>query len=181
MLATAVSGLVAAGVFASLDGVAGLAGWQWLFTIVSATSSVAAIAAVYVLPDYPESKTGNGRRLFTEDERQVAVERIARDRVSTPETNGSVFYGLKLATSDYRTWIFALLLCSNHSASGFNNCGPCPFIPTILLLILRSSLPNHPEGLQLRQYHSDTYPHLPTLSHRSDNLFRCRLLQRPQE
>lgn len=77
-----------------------------------------------VLPDYPESKTGSGRWLFTEDERQFAVERISRDRVSTPEADRSVFYGLKLAAADYRTWIFVLLLCANHTAYGFNNCKP---------------------------------------------------------
>ncbi|KEF57450.1 uncharacterized protein A1O9_05367 [Exophiala aquamarina CBS 119918] len=127
VLATAFSGLVAAGIFAGLDGTAGLAGWRWLFIIESAASFVAAIAAMFILPDYPESKTGSGRWLFTESERQFAVERIARDRVSTPENDRSVFHGLKLAVVDYRTWIFVLLLCANHTAYGFNN-----YFPTIM-------------------------------------------------
>lgn len=122
MLATAFSGLIAAGIFAGLDGTAGLAGWRWLFIIESSASFVAAGVAMFVLPDYPESKTGSGRWLFSENERQFAVDRIARDRVSTPESDRSVFHGLKLAATDYRTWIFVVMLCSNHTAYGFNNC-----------------------------------------------------------
>ncbi|KAJ9666158.1 hypothetical protein H2201_003837 [Coniosporium apollinis] len=39
-------------------------------------------------------------------ERQVAIERIERDRVSNQETNRSVWYGLKLASKDFRVWVF---------------------------------------------------------------------------
>ena len=76
------------------------------------------------MPDYPESKTGSAGWFMTEEERQMARDRIARDRVSTPEADRSVFYGLKLAAKDYRTWIFVLMLCANHTAYGFNNFYP---------------------------------------------------------
>jgi len=109
VLATAVSGLIAAGVFAGLDGVHGLAGWQWLFIIEGALSFAMAGGAVLLLPDFPESTTGSARWLLTEEERKLAIDRIARDRVSAPEADRSVWFGLKLAVRDYRTWVFVSL------------------------------------------------------------------------
>ncbi|KAH7126632.1 major facilitator superfamily domain-containing protein [Dendryphion nanum] len=127
VLATAFSGLVAAGVFEGLEGVRGLKGWQWLFVIEGSASFFAAIVAMALLPDFPGSKSGSGSWLFTEAERKLAVDRIMRDRVSAPEADESIMNGLKLAVSDYRTWVFSLMLCANHSAYGFNN-----FFPSIV-------------------------------------------------
>ncbi|QYS99412.1 MFS domain-containing protein [Trichoderma simmonsii] len=127
VLATAFSGLIAAGVFSGLDGARNIAGWQWLFIIDGSGSFFAALVAFFLLPDYIESKTGSGRWLFTEEERELAAKRMALDRVSLPEADRSVWYGVRLALRDYRTWIFTLLLCSNHTAYGFNY-----FFPTIV-------------------------------------------------
>ncbi|KAK0121932.1 hypothetical protein ONS95_010207 [Cadophora gregata] len=123
ILATAFSGLIAAGVFAGLDGAHGLAGWRWLFLIEGAASFGFGVLAIFILPDFPESsggKVGSARWLFTADERLVAVERMRRDRVSVDEGKRSVWYGLRLAVTDYRTWIFVLMLIANHTAYGFN-------------------------------------------------------------
>lgn len=106
VLATAFSGLIAAGVFAGLEGARGLAGWQWLFIIEGSASFVAAAVSMFILPDFPESKSGSGTWLFTEEEKKLAVDRIARDRVSAPSADEGIMHGLKLAVSDYRTWIF---------------------------------------------------------------------------
>lgn len=106
VLATAFSGLIAAGVFAGLDGAKGIAGWKWLFIIEGCSSFLFGIGAVFVLPDFPESPSGSAKWLFTEEERLVAVERMKRDRVSNSEGSRSVWYGLKLACMDYKTWIF---------------------------------------------------------------------------
>ncbi|RKK71286.1 hypothetical protein BFJ69_g11134 [Fusarium oxysporum] len=127
VIATAFSGLVAAGIFAGLSNTAGLHGWQWLFILEGAGSVVAAILAFILLPDFPESTTGSQKWLLTEQERQVAIQRIGLDRVSLPETDRSVWHGLRLAVKDVRTWIFVVILCANHTAYGFNN-----FFPTIV-------------------------------------------------
>jgi MFS family permease len=110
VLATAFSGLIAAGVFAGLDGVHGLAGWKWLFIIESTASFVFAGAAMFICVDFPESKTGAGTWLFTAEERTFAVDRMLRDRVSAPSTEESMRHGLKLAVTDYRTWVFVSLV-----------------------------------------------------------------------
>lgn len=84
----------------------GLAGWQWLFIIEGAASFLLGLIAIMLLPDFPHSTTGAGKWLFNEEERQLAIERIERDRVSDKESDHSIWYGLKLAAKDYRVWVF---------------------------------------------------------------------------
>jgi hypothetical protein len=127
ILATAFSGLVAAGVFSGLDNAKGLAGWKWLYIIEGSASFLAAAVSIFILPDFPESNSGSGKWLFSKDEKKLSVERIARDRVSPASGDEGIKHGLKLAVMDYRTWVFSLMLCSNHSAYSFNN-----FFPSML-------------------------------------------------
>lgn len=109
LLATAFSGLIAAGVFEGLEGVRGLAGWQWLFIIEGAGSFAAALLAVFLLPDFPGQNTGVAKWLLSEQEQAIAVHRIERDRVSLPEAENSVWTGLLLAVKDLKTWVFVSL------------------------------------------------------------------------
>ncbi|KAH8894628.1 MFS general substrate transporter [Thozetella sp. PMI_491] len=127
VLATAFSGLLAAGIFSGLSGVHGLAGWRWLFLIEGGASFAFGLAGLFILPDFPASNTGAATWLLSEEERQLAIDRIACDQVSNQESNNSVWYGLKLAALDFRVWVFAFILCANHTAYGFNN-----FFPTIV-------------------------------------------------
>ncbi|VUC26060.1 unnamed protein product [Clonostachys rosea] len=127
LLATAFSGLIAAGVLSNLEGAMGIAGWQWLFIIEGAGSFAAALLGFFLLPDFPGQRSGTVKWLLTDAEQKVAVERIKRDRVSLPEEDNSVWTGLKLAAKDIRTWVFVVMLTANHSAYGFNN-----FFPTIV-------------------------------------------------
>ena len=77
-----------------------------LFIIEGTASFAIALGCMFILPDFPHSKTGSTRWLFTEAERELAVERLSRDRVSEREADHSVMHGLKLAVIDYRTWVF---------------------------------------------------------------------------
>ncbi|KAI8165908.1 putative transporter [Colletotrichum sp. SAR 10_70] len=122
MLASAFSGLIAAGVFAGLDGKHNLAGWQWLFIIQGAVSIVVAIAAFYLLPDAP-LKT----RWLTEEQRQMAHKRIFDDTTDRREGGTSVWKGLREACSDWRTWVFCLMDNMHLSANGFKN-----FLPSVV-------------------------------------------------
>lgn len=112
ILATAFSGLIAAGIFEGLDGVHGLKGWRWLFIIEGAASFAAGLLGLVLLPDFPTAKTGLAKWFLTEEERQVAVERMARDRVSLPEAEHGVYHGLKLAVWDPKTWVFVRVFSS---------------------------------------------------------------------
>lgn len=106
VLAMAVSGLIAAGVFAGMDGTAGLAGWRWLFILEGAVGCVFAVIAIFVLPDYPDANTGSVRWSMTEDLRALAAARMQADRVSEPEGTRTVLGGLRLSLTDYKTYIF---------------------------------------------------------------------------
>jgi MFS family permease len=136
VLATAFLGLIAAGVFAGLEGVRGLAGWRWLFIIEGVASFAFGAAAVLFSQIYrsPRQAVQNG---FSQEEQLVAIDRMGRDRVSDDEGSGSVWRGLKLACMDYKTWVFVstflnparwysnlslqvIMLIANHTAYGFN-------------------------------------------------------------
>lgn len=106
ILATAFSGLIAAGVFAQLEGAQGIASWRWLFIIEGALSFAFGLLALVVLPDFPGKRTGSARWLLNEEEHRVAGLRIERDRTAVEEGSKSVWDGLSLAVKDYRTWVF---------------------------------------------------------------------------
>ncbi|UQC89536.1 major facilitator superfamily transporter [Colletotrichum lupini] len=127
LIATAFSGLIAAAVFAHLDGARGLASWQWLFIIEGAGSFASAFAALAFLPDYVGSRTGMCSWLMSERELQVAAQRMAADRVSVPEETSSVWRGLGLAVKDARTWAFVCMMAFYLSSHGLNS-----FFPTIV-------------------------------------------------
>jgi hypothetical protein len=121
MLASAFSGLIAAGVFAGLDKKHGLAGWQWLFLIQGVVTVGVAIGAFFLLPNAPRLTWW-----LTPEERQLAHDRIQRDTTQREEGT-STWTGLREACTDYRLWIFALMCNLHLSANGFKN-----FMPTVV-------------------------------------------------
>ncbi|KAF7555293.1 hypothetical protein G7Z17_g2279 [Cylindrodendrum hubeiense] len=121
ILASSFSGLIAAGVFAGLDGKMGLAGWRWLFIIQGAVSILVSIVAFFTLPDSP-LKT----QWLTPKERQLAHNRICIDTTGRREGT-SVWTGLREAVVDWRTWVFCLMDNMHLSANGFKN-----FLPTVI-------------------------------------------------
>jgi hypothetical protein len=114
VLGQACSGLIAAGVFYGLTNVNGLYGWQWLFILEAASGAAVAILAFFVIPDFPTSKTGAGMWFMTEEMRTVATARMQADRVSEPESDHGVWYGVKLACNDYKLYVFVSLDLSSH-------------------------------------------------------------------
>ncbi|KAK6208573.1 MFS transporter [Colletotrichum tabaci] len=122
MLASAFSGLIAAGIFAGLDGKHGLAGWQWLFIIQGAVSIGVAFGAFYFLPNAPLQT-----RWLTPEQRQMAHQRIFDDTTDRREGKTSVWKGLREACTDWRTWVFCLMDNMHLSANGFKN-----FLPSVV-------------------------------------------------
>ncbi|KAF4993959.1 hypothetical protein FGRMN_6090 [Fusarium graminum] len=121
MFCGAFAGLIAAGIFEGLDKVHGLAGWQWLFIIQGALSSLTALLSFYFLPDHPLTT-----RWLSDEERQLAHNRIAIDTTDLQE-NTSVWTGLRDAAVDWRTWVLCLLYNLHISSLGFQN-----FLPTVI-------------------------------------------------
>lgn len=126
-LAFCVAGLIAAAVFATLEDSYGLAGWQWLFIVLAATGAGLAMIALFILPDYPTSKTGSARWSMTEEMRTIAAARIVADRVSTSEAKAGVLRGLKMSVFDYKMWLLVGMNIGISAAYGFSN-----FFPSIV-------------------------------------------------
>ncbi|OBT56124.1 hypothetical protein VE04_02798 [Pseudogymnoascus sp. 24MN13] len=121
ILATAFAGLIGAGVFHGMDGLAGLAGWRWLFILQGAVTFVVAVGGIFLLPDDPSVT-----KWLTPEERVIAVHRIHQDTVG--ETGEATsFGGLKDALKDRRVWLFVFIQHMHLAANGFKN-----FFPTVV-------------------------------------------------
>lgn len=121
IIATAFSGLIAAATFTTLDGAHGLKGWRWLFIIEGAVTFGVAIISMFLLPDHPLTT-----RWLTQDERDLAHARVAKDTVGL-ESNKGARAGLKQAVSDPRLWLLVFMQNCHLSATGFNS-----FFPTVV-------------------------------------------------
>ncbi|SPJ71481.1 related to putative tartrate transporter [Fusarium torulosum] len=121
VLASAFAGLIAAGVFEGMDGLAGIKGWRWLFILQGAITFLVAIMACFTLPDTPLTT-----RWLTPEQRQLAHDRVLRDTVGE-KGNGNPWSGLREAIVDPRVWVFIVLQHLHLATNGFKN-----FFPTIV-------------------------------------------------
>ncbi|KAI0129258.1 MFS transporter [Hypoxylon sp. NC0597] len=121
LLATGFTGLISAGVFAGMDGLRGLAGWQWLFIIEGALTAFVALLGFWLLPNSPDDTYW-----LNEEERKIMQARTERDRVNDALCEASAWEGLKQAFKDRRTWLFCFMQMFHLSACSFN-----AFFPTV--------------------------------------------------
>lgn len=115
ILATAFAGLIAAGIFHGMDGLANLAGWKWLFILQGVITFLIAVVGFFLLPDFPLTTWW-----LTEDERKLAYNRIELDTVAN-KGETSTMLGLKQACKDPMVWIFCLMAHMHLAANGFKN------------------------------------------------------------
>lgn len=120
ILATGFSGLIAAGVFAGLDDVRGLAGWRWLFLLEGAVTALVAIFGFFFLPNAPLTTWW-----LKPHEKELAHARMERDKLADADDKpASAWDGLKQACRDKRTWLFCLMQNFHLSACSFNSFFP---------------------------------------------------------
>jgi len=82
----------------------GIAGWRWLFIIEGVITIGVAIAAGFILPDYPATT-----KWLNEEERNFASWRLMVDISESDETHSrSIWEGVKLCLTDYRLYLFVL-------------------------------------------------------------------------
>ncbi|KAF1953110.1 MFS transporter-like protein [Byssothecium circinans] len=122
ILATGFSGLIAAGVFAGMDGLRGIAGWRWLFILEGSITGVVAIFGFFLLPNTPLTTFW-----LTQEERELAHARMERDKIGDSLGSASAMEGLKQACRDKRTWLFCFMQNFHLSACSFNS-----FFPTVV-------------------------------------------------
>ncbi|KAK8912511.1 MFS transporter prlL [Metarhizium anisopliae] len=115
ILATAFAGLIAAGVFHGMDGLAGIAGWKWLFILQGIVTFLVACIGYFCLPDFPSTT-----RWLNEEERRLAHERIELDTVANQGSTDTL-KGLKQALADPLVWVFSFMAHMHLAANGFKN------------------------------------------------------------
>jgi hypothetical protein len=110
-----------------------------LFYIEGVLTCFVAVCAVFILPDFPDST-----RWLTEEERQLSLRRMKEDvgvgDQGETETGGRA-YGLYLAVTDWKVWLFALATTVQVVALSFNAYFPTlsatlGYNPTVTLLLV---------------------------------------------
>ncbi|OJD40717.1 fad-binding domain-containing protein [Diplodia corticola] len=125
MLATAFSGLIAAGITSRMDGKAGRPSWEWLFIIEGAMTTVIALLVIPLLPDYPLQSP---HRWLSPPHQSLAEHRIRAENAGIPDTDpSSALWGLQQALLDPKLYAFTLQQMSLITAQSFNN-----FFPSIV-------------------------------------------------
>jgi MFS family permease len=95
--ASTVVGGPVSGMILQMNGVAGLAGWKWLFIIEGLPAALLGVAALWLLPDRPEAAT-----FLTAAERRAVQARIASERRDNEQRH------LWAAISDKRVLVLTL-------------------------------------------------------------------------
>ncbi|KAK4540334.1 hypothetical protein LTR36_009291 [Oleoguttula mirabilis] len=124
LLSGAFGNLIAAGILNGLSGVRGLAAWQWLYIIEGTITMAVGIVIIFVLPDFPHTW-----KLLSPELKHIANRRMALDAAEADidaEGGMSQIRGMKLAFTDPKTYLLALMYHGTTGAAGFQN-----FFPTL--------------------------------------------------
>ncbi|ESK97617.1 sugar transporter [Moniliophthora roreri MCA 2997] len=109
--------LVASGIL-SMGPRLGHSAWRWLFYIEGAITMGVAIAAMFILPDFPETT-----KWLSPLERTLAIQRLAEDvgvGDQDQTESGSKGSGFIQCMTDWKVWWLALALTSQVVALSFN-------------------------------------------------------------
>jgi MFS transporter, ACS family, tartrate transporter len=107
MTATAIAGVIGgpiSGLLLSMNGMGGLAGWQWLFLIEGIPAVVLGFVTLGYLPDGPKHA-----RWLTDEEKQWIVARLQRER---EESRSRAHHTLGEALRSRRVWTLAFIYFS---------------------------------------------------------------------
>ena len=118
-ISNVISGFLAAGILYNMDGILQLHAWQWFFLIEGAASILVAIAAFFLLPNWPHNT-----KWLTEQEREIAQYRILLSNGGHEEVRGGTWDGVKAAIKEPFTWMFCGLHFSLVNAQSFKDFFP---------------------------------------------------------
>ena len=103
MTAAVAAGIIGgpiSGAFLSLHGIAGLAGWQWLFLLEGLPAVLLGFVVLRFLPERPDDAAWLSR-----EERESLLARLAEDAVARPAQEHTIAEALKSG----RVWLLALV------------------------------------------------------------------------
>jgi hypothetical protein len=113
-----------------MDGIAGHAGWRWIFIWEGIITAIIAITGFIFLVDFPED--AHKTKFFLHDEEiKIMVDRVDRDRGDAHVTEFNIWSYLAEA-KDWKCWCFA----TNFGLAGLVTYSASYFLP----IILRESL-----------------------------------------
>ncbi|KAK1075961.1 hypothetical protein LTR33_009367 [Friedmanniomyces endolithicus] len=121
ILAGSFSGLLAYAI-AHMDGVAGYAGWRWIFILEGLVTAIVAIASKWFIVDWPETAT-----FLTNEEKRLLIARLSAD-VADAKMNRLDKPAVKRIFSDWKMYLGRLMymgIVNTGYATSF-------FSPTIL-------------------------------------------------
>ena len=98
--ASSLVGSPIAGVLLELNGAWGIAGWKWLFILISAPAVILGVLLPFVLSNRPEEA-----KWLTPDERSAVMSLLERERTEPTQTRHAT--GLKAAFTDVRVLVLA--------------------------------------------------------------------------
>lgn len=140
LLSGAFGNLIAAGILHGLAGKRGLSAWQWLYIVEGSVTILIGITIVFVLPDFPHTW-----KALSDEMKHVANRRMAIDAADADvDAAGgmSQITGMKLAFTDPKTYILAIMYHGTTGAAGFQNFFPSltkalyPHNNTVALLLV---------------------------------------------
>ena len=156
IFAVSFAGLIAAATFSTLDDKHGMHGWQWLFIIEGVVTFGVAIVAIFLLPDMPLTT-----RWLTEEQRQLAHDRIQRDTVGLEQSKGARA-GFMQAARDPRLYLMMFMQNMHLSATSFNQVSILLNIGVDRVADSAPVLPHCRRFSRVQHYHH-TCPHGSTL------------------
>ncbi|CAK4022668.1 major facilitator superfamily transporter [Lecanosticta acicola] len=114
-------GLIAAGILGGMEGDGGLRAWRWLFIIEGAVTITIALIAYPILPDWPSTTSW-----LSSKEKQIAEARLVKETGINASNPISALEGFKLAFTDPKVYLLALLYFLTIMGLSFSY-----FFPTI--------------------------------------------------
>ncbi|KAJ3569680.1 hypothetical protein NP233_g4892 [Leucocoprinus birnbaumii] len=112
--------LIASGILDLMDGVLGQAAWRWLFFVEGGLTVVVAVFAMFIIPDFPETKHVSW---LTPEENELARRRMIEDSdTKTTLLTGKdiIFAGFWDAVSDWKVWGMTITYYFVASAASFH-------------------------------------------------------------
>ncbi|KAI4727244.1 MFS transporter [Aureobasidium sp. EXF-10728] len=125
IISNVISGLLAAGILTSMDGIANLHAWQWFIILEGVVSILVALTGFWLLPNWPSN---TGSYFFTAEESEMAQWRVLMSAGGISEDDeGDYWGGVRQAICDPFTWMFATLHFALIIAQSFKD-----FFPSIM-------------------------------------------------
>lgn len=100
-------GLLAAAI-GKMDGVAGYAGWRWIFILEGIVTTLIGAASYFMVKDFPDEAT-----FLSHDDRLRVYYRLKEDQQASAEHETFKWASVKQAVTDWKTYTTAMMFMGN--------------------------------------------------------------------